>query len=145
MAGKKNKKKKSIVNDEKIFIMGEEYDINEIQNIDYFLAHKLKQYLKEEYALLCNYMGINNIPKIILKKVKGYLGQYNKKKHQITLNILIAHLDRDCIKYVLVHELSHIYHMNHGKDFWNHIEVYLPNYKLLRRKCKKEFVYYENY
>ena len=84
-------------------------------------------------------------PSVILKKVKGYLGQYNKRKHQITLNILIAHLDKECLDYVVIHELAHIKYMNHSKEFWNHIEKYLPNYKVLRRKCKKEFVYYENY
>ena len=79
------------------------------------------------------------------KKVKGYLGQYDKRKHQITLNVLIGHLDRECIKYIIVHELVHIRYMNHQKEFWDEVYKCMPDYKKYRNKCKKEFVYYENY
>ena len=142
---KKNRNKKQIVNNNKIKILGREYPLEEIDDLNYLLIVSLKKYLKENYISICNRVGINNPPKIILKKVKGYLGQYNKRKHLITLNILIAHLDLDCIEYVIVHELTHIKYMNHQKEFWDEVEKNFPNYKKVRTKCKKEFVYYENY
>lgn len=142
---KKDKKKKSIVNDGKIKILGVEEELENIDNVEYLLAKSLKDYLHDEYINICNEMGIYNPPRVILKRVKGYLGQYNKKKHTITLNILIGHLDKECIKYVIIHELTHIRHMNHQKAFWDEVGKYLPEYKVLRNKCKKEFIYYENY
>lgn len=143
---KKNKRKKNeIVNDGKINILGETYVKEEIKDINYLLIKKLKEYLNENYLNLVNKLGIMNPPNVYLKKVKGYLGQYNKKKNQVTLNILIAHLDRECVEYVLIHELTHIKYMNHQKEFWAEVSKYCPNYKKLRNKCKKEFVYYENY
>ncbi len=33
------------------------------------------------------------------------------------------------IDYVVVHELAHIKHHNHSKDFYKLIEKYIPNYK----------------
>ena len=142
---KKEKKKKSIVNNGTIKILGNSYDLEEVNDMDYLLTIKLKEYLKHTYLSIVNSMNIKNPPNVILKRVKGYLGQYNKKKHQITLNILIAHMEEECVKYVIIHVLNHIKHMNHQKEFWDAMEVYLPEYKKLRSKCKKEFVYYENY
>ncbi len=142
---RKNKKKKSVIENEQVKVLGNVYDINEIDNLDYLLMIKLKEYLNKEYVNICLKMGISKVPNVVLKRVKGYLGQYNKKKHQITLNILVGHLDEKCVEYVLIHELTHIRHMNHQEEFWNEVAFYLPDYKKLRNKCKKEFVYYENY
>ena len=142
---KKTKKNNSIVKEGKIKVIGKEYDEQEINDLNYLLSTSLKSYLKENYLHICDDMGISNPPSVVLKRVKGYLGQYNKKTHRMTLNILIAHLDKECIDYVIVHELVHIKYMNHQKEFWSEVEKFIPNYKKLRSKCKKEFVYYENY
>lgn len=35
----------------------------------------------------------------------------------------------DAIDYVIVHELAHIRHRNHSKEFYKLVEAYLPDYK----------------
>ena len=139
------RKDKTIVKDGKIKVLGISYDVSSIDDINYFLTLKLKEYIKERYVDICKNMGILNIPVVRFKRVKGYLGEYNKKTHSINLNILIGHLDMECVEYVIVHELCHIRYMNHQKEFWMEVQKYFPNYTLMRNKCKKEFVYYENY
>lgn len=142
---KSNKRKnKNVINDGKVKILGVEKNIDEIQDLNFTLIVTLKRYLKDNYLNIVRELGIYNPPSVILKRVKGYLGQYNKKNHMITLNILLAHLDEECIKYVIIHELSHIKYMNHQQEFWQEVSKYMPHYKKLRNKCKKEFVYYEN-
>jgi predicted metal-dependent hydrolase len=41
------------------------------------------------------------------------------------------------VDYVVVHELAHIVHKNHGKDFYALIERYLPDYKARKKLLKR--------
>jgi predicted metal-dependent hydrolase len=42
----------------------------------------------------------------------------------------------DAIDYVVVHELCHISHKNHGPDFWAQVKAVLPNYQEQRAWLK---------
>ena len=42
----------------------------------------------------------------------------------------------EAVDYVVVHELAHIRHKNHGKGFYQLIESYLPDYKIRRELLK---------
>ena len=33
------------------------------------------------------------------------------------------------IEYVIVHEMCHMVHKNHSKEFWNLVQKICPNYK----------------
>ena len=44
--------------------------------------------------------------------------------------------DIKCIEYVVLHELCHIFYMNHQKDFWALVEKYMPDYKIRRKNLK---------
>lgn len=37
------------------------------------------------------------------------------------------------LDYVVVHELCHLTHMNHSKDFWNMVAGFMPEYKEYRK------------
>jgi len=41
------------------------------------------------------------------------------------------------LDYVIVHELCHLTHMNHSKEFWNMVENILPDYKEHRKWLKE--------
>ena len=43
----------------------------------------------------------------------------------------------EILDYVVVHELCHLTHMNHSKEFWNLVGSVIPDYKI-RRKWLKE-------
>lgn len=36
------------------------------------------------------------------------------------------------LDYVVVHELCHLTHMNHSKDFWSMVEGIMPEYKIYK-------------
>lgn len=41
------------------------------------------------------------------------------------------------LDYVVVHELCHLTHMNHSKDFWNLVSSVQPDYKVYRTWLKE--------
>ncbi|MEO5627604.1 MAG: SprT family zinc-dependent metalloprotease [Candidatus Saccharimonadales bacterium] len=56
--------------------------------------------------------------------------------HDITLNYYLMQLPWELIDYVLVHELVHTAHLNHGKGFWKAVEECIPDYKARRKRLK---------
>lgn len=79
-----------------------------------------------------------NIPKpsLRLRKMTTRWGVCNTKSKVITLNTELFKYDIECLDYVVIHELSHLVHANHSKEFWNVVSKYCPNYKILRNKLK---------
>lgn len=43
----------------------------------------------------------------------------------------------EAVDYVVVHELAHIVHKNHGPDFWALVGQYMPDYKRRRALLRK--------
>ena len=40
------------------------------------------------------------------------------------------------IDYVIIHELCHLIHFNHSKDYWEKVSKILPNYKTSKEWLK---------
>lgn len=58
--------------------------------------------------------------------------------NNISLNSKLMMLPKELIAYVVIHELSHIKHKNHGKEFWRLVEKYCPRY-LHKRKSLRAY------
>ncbi|NTW95935.1 MAG: M48 family metallopeptidase [Erysipelotrichaceae bacterium] len=65
-----------------------------------------------------------------LRDTKSSHGRCNSK-HQITLSIRLIEYSYDYIRYVCIHELAHLRHMNHSKAFYGLVKLYCPEYKKL--------------
>ena len=101
-------------------------------------VEKLKAILDEylnKYTKLLN----RNINYYQIKKLSSAWGIYHKKENYISFNSDLIEKDIECIEYVVLHELCHIFYMNHQKDFWALVEKYMPDYKV-RRKNLKTFI-----
>jgi predicted metal-dependent hydrolase len=57
---------------------------------------------------------------------------------RIFLNSRLAMLASEVSEYVVVHELCHLKHMNHGKEFWDETRRALPNAAALRRSLREQ-------
>ena len=60
-------------------------------------------------------------------------------KNSLCFSYLLMLYPKDAIDYVVVHELAHIKHHNHQKEFYDFIEEILPDYKE-RNKLLKQIV-----
>ena len=58
-------------------------------------------------------------------------------KNSICYSYRLMLYPEEAIDYVVVHELAHIKHKNHGTDFYKTIERYLPDYKERKKLLKQ--------
>ncbi|MET1115344.1 MAG: SprT family zinc-dependent metalloprotease [Comamonas sp.] len=56
----------------------------------------------------------------------------------IRLNWRLLHYAPEIIDYVVVHELSHLRHMDHSPRFWATVASVLPDYRALRQRLRDQ-------
>jgi predicted metal-dependent hydrolase len=52
-------------------------------------------------------------------------------KGNLNFNYKILFLPEPLRDYIIVHEMCHLTHLNHGKEFWDLVSKQIPNYKQL--------------
>lgn len=76
--------------------------------------------------------------KVSFRKNKRTWGTCNFK-NELRFNFLLMKYPLEIIEYVVIHELAHIKHKNHSKDFWGLVEIYCKDY-ISREKLFKTFL-----
>ena len=105
-----------------------------IKNLDLFYKKEIQKILPikvEEFSKKMQLFPTS----ISFRKNKRTWGSCNFK-NGLNFNILLMKFPIEVMDYVIVHELAHIKHKNHSKDFWNLVAVYCPNYKEIEKLFK---------
>ena len=76
-------------------------------------------------------------PKLCIRKMTTRWGVNNSRLKKVTLNSELIYKDPKYLDYVIVHELAHFIHHNHGKGFWKLVEENEPSYKRLRKELQE--------
>ena len=58
-------------------------------------------------------------------------------RYRNAFNYRLLYAPPKVLDYVVVHELCHITHMNHSKDFWNMVASIMPDYKEAKQWLKE--------
>lgn len=151
-------KEKEFVDNEKFMYLGEEYFLKlikddnekiyiEKQNLIVITKQLEKGYIKDklkiwykiqsEKLVLESLINCRDKSEIMMQLIPSKLKVKEQKrrwgtctsKRAIYINSKISMVKRECIEYILVHEFSHLVHMNHSKDFYDLVKVIMPNYK----------------
>ena len=78
-------------------------------------------------------ISVNNIK---ISEYKSKWGSCNKTKN-LTFDWRIIMAPEQVLRYLVVHELSHIRHPNHSPNFWSYVESFMPNFNIHRKWLSK--------
>lgn len=73
---------------------------------------------------------------LIIRKMKRRWGSCSNKGI-ITLSTELIKLPELYIEYVILHELCHLKHHNHGSGYYKLLSELFPDYKTVRKDLKK--------
>ena len=166
---RKNKKLKRlsiIVNNRKLVTVNIPYGVTYF-NSEKFVLSKVKWIKKQQTRLSKKYILSSNLRPSDLeivnfkKKITEKINLYSKinrlffkklnfrwmrsrwgscsAKNNITINYWAMYLPSDLIKYIILHELTHIKIKSHNQLFWIELEKICKDSKLLNKRLKNEF------
>ncbi len=103
------------------------------RNYKHYLRHK-EQARALIGARLAHFNAHYNHPvrRVFIKNSKSRWGSCSSRGN-LNFNYKLLFLPPEVVDYVVVHELCHLRHFNHGPEFWLLVAQALPNYKELRR------------
>ena len=123
---------------DKVEIINDKIYTTDSQQLKKWYLEQLKIIYTEQYQL-CYQKFEEKIPfyRFRVRQMKTRWGVCNRKSQTITLNTELLHYNIEVIDYVIIHELSHLIHFNHSKEFWKTVEKYCPNYKEIKKQLKE--------
>ena len=132
-------KKDAILNDEtKILFLGKLYEKDDLLkdkiDIEEFYKNEAKRLITPIVEKYSYFMNLHP-RQLKFRKNKSRWGSCSMKNN-INLNTELIKHDLKFIEYVVVHELAHIKHKNHQKEFWELVGQYMPDFKQRRKLYK---------
>ena len=72
------------------------------------------------------------VARISLREMSSKWGSCNYTKARISLNVALFAKPQICFEYVLLHELIHLIHPNHGKGFYAMLDSLMPHWRKVK-------------
>lgn len=126
-----------------VYIFLKVKDKADFRHKEIMMSKWLKQYqmtvfeelLQEKYLLFEKY-GVT-YPTLKIRNMTSRWGSCQPKKGIITLNSKLIEAPRNCIEYVILHELVHFIHPNHSRQFWDFVAMMMPDWKERKEELEK--------
>lgn len=126
---------KDSISSDGVYIYLKAKDVNDFEKkrrmVNRFLDSQCKtifvEVMDELYPLFKKY-GIEK-PALRIRDMETRWGSCLAKKGIVTLNKRLLEAPRNCIEYVVMHELCHFMHPNHSKYFYAFLSMLMPDWK----------------
>ena len=104
--------------------------------IQRFLKQNAKKYIDLRFEFFCEQLNIHDIS-LQYGFYKSKWGSCTPSTHKICFNVNLIFMPLEFIDAIILHELAHLYHLNHSKDFYTLLCTWMPNYKEILKENKK--------
>ena len=105
------------------------------KTFDEFLAQEMRAVLPELTTAM-ETKAQKHASRYKVRRMKSRWGSCNIKTGTITLNLELAEHDKEALKYVIAHELTHLYVRGHNREFYALLATFYPNWKEVRASLK---------
>ncbi|MEZ4179961.1 MAG: SprT family zinc-dependent metalloprotease [Candidatus Doudnabacteria bacterium] len=106
--------------------------------IDRWYKEKTVVVFEDRFEKMKKLFPKNNDLVLELRNMSKRWGSFLKGK-KVSLNPKLIHASKDCIDYVLIHELCHIKYRKHNKLFFACLDKKLPNWKKVKEKLEYKY------
>ena len=123
--------KKSYIDDKFIYLVLK----NNKENFKEKIKEKLEIFFRETAKDIFKNKTLDEAKKIRVTPKKIIVRSYKRRwgscsyKKDISYNWKLIMAPEKIIHYVVIHELCHLIHFNHSRDFWKSVGKILPDYK----------------
>ena len=110
------------------FFDGEFVFTPNLKSLERFVKVRAKELFLE---LVSHFQPFINKPikRIVIRNSKTRWGSCNHKKSYINLSLRLIEKPLSAVRYVVLHELTHLLYPHHQKSFYDFIEKIMPDYK----------------
>jgi predicted metal-dependent hydrolase len=77
------------------------------------------------------------VQRIFVQKMKTKWGSCNPGARSIRLNTDLAKKPRECLEYIVVHEMVHVLERHHNERFRKYMDRFLPHWLLSREELNR--------
>ncbi len=96
---------------------------------------KIDQVFRDRYEQIKSRFEYKTMPKLVIREMQKRWGSF-WGKDTVVLNPRLIHASRDCIDYVITHELCHMKHRNHDENFSKFLKRQYPGWKKIKDKLE---------
>ncbi len=104
------------------------------KSLHLLLKETASEHLRPIVETMAQTLGLS-VEKVTFKDTKSRWGSCSSQR-TITLNWRLIFAPPEVAYYVCAHEVAHLLHMNHSKEFWKVVEAICPTYKTHRKWLK---------
>lgn len=126
---------KNSIESDGVFLILRVKDINDVNTksklvskfFDDTTRSVMNEVLDKYYEIFQKY-GVDK-PSLKIRTMSTRWGSCSANKGVITLNSRLIEAPLNCIEYVVMHELCHLIHPNHSKQFYAFLSIQMPDWK----------------
>lgn len=97
-----------------------------------FYRKELRHYLQQRIEYYAKIMGLT-VPQFKIRMMKTKWGSCATTNERLWFNIELAKKPKDCIDYIVVHELVHLMERHHNKRFILLMDQYYPSWRTQKK------------
>lgn len=104
-------------------------------NLKEWYTHQTRALIEETIYGYANELGVG-INRITIRDQRTRWGSCSSLNN-LNFNWRLSMAPMEVVQYVMIHEVCHLVHMNHSKQFWGLVETMMPGYEKSRQWLTK--------